>query len=94
MQGRESRLGIEWDILTRCNQRDDDTRDRKEADLGPEQGTFPAICRLQRKSEQWPNIAVRVNGEGDEQQRGEMERRDRGAGFPRRDRDQRQKARV
>ena len=67
-QERESRLGIEWDIMTWGNQRDDDTRDRKEADLGPEQGAFPAICWHQRESERWPNIAVHVNGEGDEQQ--------------------------
>jgi hypothetical protein len=69
-QERESRLGIEWDILTRCNQRDDDTRDRKEVDLGSEQGAFPAICWHQRESKQRPNIAVRINGERDEQQRG------------------------
>lgn len=33
---RRSCLGIEWDILTRGDQGDDDTRDSKEADFGPE----------------------------------------------------------
>ncbi len=62
-QERESRLGIEWNILTRGNQRDDNTRDREETDLGPEKGAFPAICWHQREIKQQPNIAVRINGE-------------------------------
>jgi len=67
-KGRESsHLGVEGDILTRADQRDDDARDSKEADFDPEYGTFPAICGYQRESEEWPNIAIRVNGEGDEQ---------------------------
>jgi len=78
----------------RGNQRDDDTRNRKEANLGPEKGAFSAICWHQRESKQRSNIAVRINGERDEKKRGEMERCDRGAGSPRRNRDQRQKTRV
>ena len=69
-QRRVSRLGVEWDILTWGNQRDDDTCDSKEADLGPEKGAFPEICWHQRESKEQPNIAERINGEGDEQQRG------------------------
>lgn len=73
-KGREySHLGIECDILTRDDQRDDDSRSSKEADFDPEYSTFPVICGCQRESKEWPNIAVRVNGESDEQQGGEME---------------------
>ena len=35
-KGRQSGLGIEWDILTRNDQRNDDTRDSQEANFGPE----------------------------------------------------------
>ena len=94
-KGREfSHLGVECDIRTRADQRDDDARNSKEADFDPEYGTFPVICGHQRESKEWPNIAVRVNGEGDEQQGGEMERRDRGARSPGRERGQRQQTGV
>lgn len=35
-KGGRTGLGIEWDIPTRCDQGDDDTRDSKEANFGPE----------------------------------------------------------
>ena len=67
-RGRESsHLGVECDILARADQRDDDARSSKETDFDPEYGTFPVICGHQRKRKEWPNIAVRVNGESDEQ---------------------------
>jgi hypothetical protein len=35
-KGRQSGLEIEWDILARNDQGDDDTRDSQEANFGPE----------------------------------------------------------
>jgi hypothetical protein len=35
-RGKRSGLGVEWNILTRSDQWDDDTRDSKEANFGPE----------------------------------------------------------
>lgn len=89
-----SHLGVEGDILTRADQRDDDAGESKEANFDPEHGTFPIIRGHQRESEERPYIAKRVNGEGDEQQGGEMERRDRSARPSSRERDQRQETGV
>ncbi len=42
-KGRKSGLGVEWDILTRNDQGNDDTRDSKETNFRPEYRTFPRV---------------------------------------------------
>lgn len=59
--------GVNWDILARDAKRNNDGCNGEQGELHPQKRYFCDIDRLMSVGGKWPDVAVRVHSEGDEQ---------------------------